>query len=145
MSEDIEPLIYEIRDIIKEYENFDSSDIDIMGLHSISQRLHCKIASLSQRMIDIDRQATDYERQYTINVRRQREDLLDNGIYAAVNRAQSKAEADNVETKASMLEYQKLYERLKSFLKSASDTGQDIRSFISTLRKEKDYDQYTSQ
>lgn len=144
MSEDIEQLIYDIKEIINEYENFYPTDNNVMGLHSISQRLHCKLTTLSQRLMEIDKIATDYDRQWTVNVRRERERLLDEGIYSAVNRAESKAEANYIETKASRIEYQRLYERLKQFIKAASDTGQDIRSFISSLRKEKDYDQYTN-
>jgi predicted nucleic acid-binding Zn-ribbon protein len=145
MSSDIESLISDISDIIEQYENFDSSLTDVMGLHTISQQLHSKLTKLSQRLIEIDKLATDYERQWTINVRRERERLLDNEIYTAVNRAQSSAEAKYIETKGEMIEYQRLYERLRQFARAASETGQDIRSFISSLRKEREYDQFTNQ
>lgn len=144
MSDDIENLIYEIKAIIDEYENFDSSNNNVMGLHSLSQRLHCKLTTFSQRIMEIGKIATDYERQWTVNVRKERERLLDEGIFTAVNRAQSKAEANYIETKGNFIEYENLYERMKQYAKAASETGQDIRSHISSLRREKDYDQYTN-
>jgi hypothetical protein len=141
MSEDIEDLIYEVRDICNEYEKIDSDFQDYMYIHSMSKRLNAKIVTLSTRYMEIDKMFTDKKTEHIKNVARERERLLDEGIFNAYNRAESKAEATHIELKAEAFEYERICSRLKMFINRASETLVDMRSYISSLKKEREYEQ----
>jgi hypothetical protein len=143
MSNNIEDLIYSIKEICNDYANIDGTHQEYMGIHDLSKKLHANIISLATELMEIDAMYTEKYKEYVTNVRTETQNYLDNGVFTAYNRAEGKAKAENVDLKQEVIEYERIYSRLKFFIQMASETSKDMRSFISSLKKEKDYEQYT--
>lgn len=141
MSEDIEDLVFKARDIIDRYNNINGDDAGYMAVHDMSRDLHAKIMALSVRLMEIDQMFTDKKIEHIKNVAREKERLLETGIYTAHNRAESKAETSYIELKGEVIMYERIYGRLKLFIQNAGEVAKDMRSYISSLKKEREYEQ----
>lgn len=143
-NQEIDSAILHIRNILDEYRLIEGTHNEFMSIHDLSKNLNWRIVQLAAEMMEIDKIYTDLYADYITKIRNEKQRLLDENIYTAVNRAEAKAQQTYVDIKAKTIRYERSYNRLKFFIQMASDVRQDMRSFISSLKKEKEYDQYTN-
>lgn len=140
----IDTYIKEIKTITEEYEHVDGSFQGYMYIHDLARQLNAKLVGLTYYYMELDKLYTKDKENYEVIMTKDTESYLDSGMFKAVNRAEAKVKYENIDLKSNLIVYERITNRVNFYIKIAGDTRQDMRSYISSLKKEKEYDQFTS-